>query len=141
MSASDGQTIYIPRDLFIWNEAVGRLLEDHVKYSAADLKNSRFVKTLQIHESVTVDGMISEMKKWSTASSVTNKESPTKEFTTSLAHMSEVYSFLYDKMVQNEEQRKKVCDAFLKNALVFVPFRSASTSCIKPQLNRVRATP
>lgn len=134
MSASDGQTIYIPRDLFIWNEAVGRLLEDHVKYSAADLKNSRFVKTLQIHESVTVDGMISEMKKWSTASSVTNKESPTKEFTTSLAHMSEVYSFLYDKMVQNEEQRKKVCDAFLKNALVFVPFRSASTSCIKPQL-------
>ena len=133
MSASDGQTIHIPRDLFIWNEAVGRLLEDHVKYTAAHLKNSRFVKTLQIHESITLDGMISEMKKWSTASSGTNKEAPTKEFTTSLAHMREVYSFLYDKMVQNEEQRKKVCDAFLKNALVFVPFRSASTSCIKPQ--------
>ena len=133
MSASDGQTIHIPRDLFIWNEAVGRLLEDHVKYTAAHLKNSRFVKTLQIHESITLDGMISEMKKWSTASSGTNKEAPTKEFTTSLAHMREVYSFLYDKMVQNEEQRKKVCDAFLKNALVFVPFRSALTSCIKPQ--------
>ena len=134
MSASDGQTIYIPRDLFIRNEAVHRLLEDHVKYSAADLRNKRFVETLQIHESINVDGMISEMKKWSTASSGTNKESPTKEFTTSLAHMSEVYSFLYDKMVQNEEQRRKVYDAFIKNALVFVPFRSASTSCIKPQL-------
>ena len=133
MSASVGQTIYLPRDLFIRSEEVGRLLDDHVKYSAADLKNSRFVDTLQIRETISVDVMIREMKKWSSASGETNKESPTKEFTTSLAHMSEVYSFLCDNMLQSDEQRRKVYDEFLKNALVFVPFPSVASSFVKPQ--------
>ena len=125
-------SLFIARDLFIRSEFVYGLLEDHVKYTAADLKNSAFISILRIRESISVDGMISEMKKWSTTQSGKSVEGrQSKEFTTSLAHMSEVYSFLLERMSQREEERKKISEAFLKNALIFVPRRYPESSSSK----------
>ena len=122
MSASGGEaSCFLPRDLFIRSELVYRLLEDHVKYTAADLKNTAFIGTLRIREAISVDGMISEMKKWSSASGESVEGGQSKEFTTSVAHMSEVYSFLFDKMSQSEDDRRKINEAFHRNALIFVP--------------------
>ena len=122
MSASGGEaSCFLPRDLFIKSELVNRVLEDHVKYTAVELKNTTFIGTLRIRDSVSVDGMISEMKKWSSASGESVEASLSKEFTTSVAHMSEVYSFLFDKMSQNEDERRKTNKDFHRNALIFVP--------------------
>ena len=68
MAASDGGIdLFLARDLFMQSRLVYELLEDHVKYVAADLKSHSFINTLRIRESVGVDGMINEMKQWSAA--------------------------------------------------------------------------
>lgn len=132
LSAGVGTNLFIPRDLFIRSDFVYGLLEDHVKYSAADLKNSAFISTLRIRESLSVDGMISEMKKWSNTQSGNSVEGlQSKEFTTSLEHMSKVYSFLFERMSQSEDERRKISEAFLKNALIFVPRRYPESSSSK----------
>ena len=128
--------MFLPRELFVRSDFVYRLLEDHVKYISADLKNIAFISALRIRESVNVDGMISEMKQWSAACAEAMDGSQPHEFTTSVAHMSRVYSFLLEKMSQNEEDRRKINDAFHKNALIFVPHRHADFSSGQLQLER-----
>ena len=119
------------------SEFVYQLLEDHVKYVAADLKSSVFINALHIRTSVNVDGMISEMKQWSAVCNEAMDGSQPQEFTTSIAHMSRVYLFLLEKMMQNEEDRQKIKDAFHKNALIFVPYRHPESSVSnQPQLAR-----
>ncbi|XP_078347983.1 uncharacterized protein LOC144633073 isoform X2 [Oculina patagonica] len=135
MAASTGGTnLFLPRDLFVWSDLVYQLLEDHVKFVAADLKSNAFISTLRIRESVNVDGMISEMKQWSASCSEAIDGSQPLEFTTSVAHMGTVYSFLFEKMSQNEEDRRKINDAFHKNALIFVPRRHPESSSQQHQL-------
>lgn len=137
MAASTGETnLFLPRDLFVWSDFVYQLLEDHVKYVAADLKSNAFISTLRIRESVNVDGMISEMRQWSAPCGESMDESQPHEFTTSIAHMSRVYFYLFEKMSQNEEDRRKINDAFHKNALIFVPHRHPESSSQQPQLAR-----
>ena len=136
MSASDGVTSCFSRDLFMRSESVYRLLENHVKYTAADLKNNAFISALRIRESISVDSMISEMRKWSAASGKSEEGSQSREFSTSVAHMTEVYSFLYQKMVQCKEERRKINDAFHKNALIFVPFCYLESFSKQPQAMR-----
>ena len=137
MSATTrGKNLHLPRDLFLQSEAVYQLLEDHVKYVAADLKSPTFIRALRLRESVGVDGMINEMKKWSGGCNERMDEKQRKEFTTSVAHMSRVYSFLLEKMTQSEEERKKINEAFLKNALIFVPHRCLESSFSQPQSAR-----
>ena len=134
MSARGEMTsCFIPRDLFMWSEPIHRLLEDHVKYTAADLKNSAFIHALRIRESISVDGMISEMKKWSNASGESVQGSQSEEFITSVAHMSEVYSFLLQRMSKSEEEEKRIKEAFRKNALIFVPNGSPKPSSKQSQ--------
>ena len=58
-----------------------------------------------------------------------------KEFTTSVAHMSRVYSFLLEKTNHSEVERRKICEAFLKNEMIFVPHRPPS----QPQSTRQSA--
>lgn len=117
----------------MWSEPIHRLLEDHVKYTAADLKNSAFIHALRIRESISVDGMISEMKKWSNASGESVQGSQSEEFITSVAHMSEVYSFLLQRMSKSEEEEKRIKEAFRKNALIFVPSGSPKPSSKQSQ--------
>ena len=136
---TEGIDLFLPRDLFMQSPLVYQLLEDHVNYIAADLKNSAFISTLRIRESVGVDGMINEMKQWSAACGVTVDGSQPRDFTTSVAHMIRVYSFLCEKMVQNGEDRRKVNDAFHKNALIFVPHRYPDSSINQDQ--RMRKSP
>ena len=133
------KNLYLPRDLFVQSEAVYQLLEDHVKYVAADLKSPTFIRALRLRESVGVDGMINEMKKWSGCCGEMTYEKQRKEFTTSVAHMGRVYSFLLEKMNQSEEERKKINEAFLKNALIFVPHRYLESSSSQPQRARQSA--
>lgn len=123
-----GIDLFLPRDLFMQIPLVYQLLEDHVKYIAADLKSNAFISTLRIRESVGVDGMINEMNQWSAACGETVDGSQPRDFTTSVAHMSRVYSFLSEKMAQNGEDRRKINDAFHKNALIFVPHRYPDSS-------------
>ena len=134
MAASDGGIdLFLARDLFMQSRLVYELLEDHVKYVAADLKSHSFISTLRIRESVSVDGMISEMKQWSAACGETVDGSQPRDFTTSVAHMSKVYSFLYEKMTENDEDRRKINDAFHKNALIFVSHRYPDSSSNQDQ--------
>lgn len=130
MSAcGEALNFFMPRDLFMRSENVKRLLEDHVKYTAADLKNSAFINVLRIRESISVDGIISEMKKWSSVQLGDALEGvQSKVFTTSLAHMREVYSFFFERMSHREDERKKINEAFLKNALIFVPHHYQDSS-------------
>ena len=112
---------------------VYQLLEDHVKYIAADLKSIAFISTLRIRESISVDGMIGEMKLWSAACEEVMDGSQPRDFTTSIAHMSRVYFFLLEKMFQNEEDRRKIHEAFHKNALIFFPHRYLESSSDQTQ--------
>ncbi|XP_022793492.1 uncharacterized protein LOC111332406 isoform X4 [Stylophora pistillata] len=116
-----GTNLYLPRDLFAKTDALYHLLEDHVNYVAADLKSPSLVSALGIRQSIGVDGMISEMRKWSDGCDKQTDGNRRKYFTTSFAHIIRVYSFLFEKMSQSDEERKKIFDAFLKNALIFVP--------------------
>lgn len=140
MAASgEGIGLFLPRDLFMQSPLVYQLLEDHVKYVAADLKSHSFVSTLLIRESVGVDGMINEMKQWSAACGETVDGSQPRDFTTTVAHMSRVYSFLFEKMTQSDKDKRKVNDAFHKNALIFVPHRYPDSSTKQDQ--RMRKSP
>ena len=134
-----GIDLFLPRDLFMQSPFIYRLLEDHVKYIAADLKNNAFISTLRIRESVGVDGMINEMKQWSAACGETVDGSQPRDFITSVAHMIAVYTFLSEKMAQNGEERRKVDDAFHKNALIFVPRLYPDSSINQDQ--RMRKSP
>ena len=129
----DGTDLFLPRDLFRWSSFVSELLEDHVKYIAADLKSSAFISTLRIRETVGVDVMISEMIQWSVAGGATVDGSQPKDFTTSVNHMSRVYSFLSEKMAQNDQDKRKINDAFHKNPLIFVPHRYPDSSTNQDQ--------
>lgn len=120
-ASAGGIDLFLPRDLFVQSQCVYQLLEGHVKYIAADLKSNAFISTLRIRESIGVDGMINEMKQWSAACGETIDGKKPRDFATSVAHMSRVYSFLYAKMAQSDEDRRKINDAFHKNALIFVP--------------------
>ena len=124
-STAGGKDFHLPRDLFVQSEHVCQLLENHVKYVKADLKSSSFIKTLRIRENVGVDGLINEMKKWSGGGCERMDGNQRKEFTTSVAHMSKVYSFLL-KVNQSGEERMKIHEAFLKNEMIFVPHRTSS---------------
>lgn len=129
MAARDeGIDLFLPSELFRQSSDVYELLEDHVKYVAADLKSSAFISTLHIRESVGVDGMISEMKQWSAACGATVDGSQPRDFTTSVNHMSRVYSFLSEKMAQNDQDGRKISGAFRKNPLIFVPHRYPDSS-------------
>ena len=125
-STAGGKDFHLPRDLFLQSEYVFQLLENHVKYVKADLKSSSFIKTLRIRENVGVDGLINEMKKWSGGGCERMDGNQRKEFTTSVAHMSRVYSFLLKEMSQSAEERMKIHEAFLKNEMIFVPHRPSS---------------
>ena len=125
-STAGGKDFHLPRDLFVQSEYVFQLLENHVKYVKADLKSSSFIKTLRIRENVGVDGLINEMKKWSGGGCERMDGNQRKEFTTSVAHMSRVYSFLLKEMSQSAEERMKIHEAFLKNEMIFVPHRPSS---------------
>ena len=125
-STAGGKDFHLPRDLFVQSEYVFQLLENHVKYVAADLKSSSFIETLRIRENVGVDGLINEMKKWSGGGCERMDGNQRKEFTTSVAHMSRVYFFLLEKMNQSGVERMKIHEAFLKNEMIFVPHRSPS---------------
>ena len=125
-STAGGKDFHLPRDLFVRSEHVYQLLENHVKYVAADLKSSSFIETLRIRENVGVDGLINEMKKWSGGGCERMDGNQRKEFTTSVAHMSRVYSFLLKEMSQSAEERMKIHEAFLKNEMIFVPHRPSS---------------
>ena len=124
-STAGGKDFHLPRDLFVRSELVYQLLENHVNYVAADLKSSSFIETLRIRENVGVDGLINEMKKWSGCGCERMDGNQRKEFTTSVAHMSKVYSFLL-KVNQSGEERMKIHEAFLKNEMIFVPHRTSS---------------
>ena len=125
-STAGGKDFHLPRDLFVRSELVYKLLRNHVKYVAADLKNLSFIETLRIREKVGVDGLINEMKKWSGGGCERMDGNQRKEFTTSVAHMSRVYFFLLEKMNQSGVERMKIHEAFLKNEMIFVPHRSPS---------------
>lgn len=134
-----GIDLFLPRDLFMQSSLVYQLLEDHVKYIAADLQSNAFISTLRIRELVGVDGMINEMKQWSAACGETVDGGQPRDFTTSVAHMSRVYFFLSEKMAQNGEDRRKIDDAFHNNALIFVPRRYPDPSMNQDQ--RIRKSP
>ena len=138
-SRAEAVDLFLPRDLFVPSPFVYGLLEDHVKYIAADLKSDAFISTLCIRESVGVDGMIREMKQWSAACGETVDGSQPRDFTTSVDHMTRVYMFLSEKMAQNDEDRRKINDAFHKNALIFVPHRYPDSSTHQDQ--RIRKSP
>lgn len=138
-ASAGGIDLFFPRDLFMQSPLVYKLLEDHVKYVAADLKSHSFISILRIRESVGVDGMINKMKQWSAACGETVDRSQPRDFTTSVAHMSRVYSFLSEKMTQSDEDKRKVNDAFHKNALIFVPHRYPDSSTSQDQ--RMRKSP
>ena len=124
MSArGEAKRLYIPKDLFIWSELLHKLLEDHVKYAAAYLKNESFKSMLHIRESINVDVLLSEMMRWSQCaqSGESAEKGPSQEFTTSLSHMSEVYSFLSWRMSESEHDKRQITEVFRKNALIFVP--------------------
>ena len=134
MSAKGVDTAFFaPKDLYMDNDFVSKLLEGHVYYASADLKSDRFRSLLGIHEYVSVDELLREMKKWSSAQSggesVGAKKS--QEFTTSVAHMSEVYSYLFSRMLQNEDEKRQISDFFEKNALIFVPDPNVESSVSK----------
>lgn len=124
MSARGVDTAFFaPKDLYMDNTLVSKLLEDHVYYASADLKSDGFRSILGIHESISVDELLREVEKWSSpqsgAESLGAKKS--QEFTTSVAHMSEVYFYLFSRMLQNEDDKRKISDFFEKSALIFVP--------------------
>ncbi|XP_068725664.1 uncharacterized protein [Montipora capricornis] len=124
MSArGEAKRLYIPKDLFIWSELLHKLLEDHVKYAAAYLKNESFKSILHIRESINVDVLLSEMMRWSQCaqSGESAEKGPSQEFTTSVSHMSEVYSFLSWRMSESEHDKRQITEVFRKNALIFVP--------------------
>ncbi|XP_068715873.1 uncharacterized protein [Montipora foliosa] len=123
MSASGvSKRLFIPKDLFVRSDFVYKLLEEHVRYASADLKSDAFRSILRIRESLSVDGLISEMKSWASAQSeeAVEKRQP-QGFMTSVAHMSEVYSFLSWRMSQSEDEKMQITEAFRKNALIFLP--------------------
>ena len=122
-STVEGTNLYLPSDLFVKADAVYHLLGDHVNYVSADLKSPSFVSALGIRKSIGVDGMINELRRWSDGCDKKMDRNRRKDFKTSIAHMSRVYSFLSEKMSQSDEERKKITEAFLQNALIFVPHR------------------
>ena len=134
-STTGGKDFHLPRDLFVQSEIVYQLLENHVKYVAADLKSLAFKEILRIRENVDVDWLMNEMKKWSGGGCQRMDGNQRKEFTTSVAHMSRVYSFLLEKTNHSEVERRKICEAFLKNEMIFVPHRPPS----QPQSTRQSA--
>lgn len=122
MSASGVSKLFVPKDLFMQSDDVYKLLEEHVRYASADLKSVAFRSILRIRESLSVDGLITEMKSWASAQSEEAVEKKQRQgFMTSVAHMSEVYSFLSWRMSQNEVEKMQITEAFRKNALIFVP--------------------
>lgn len=122
-STVEGTNLSLPSDLFVKADAVYHLLGDHVNYVSADLKSPSFVRALGIRKSIGVDGMINELRRWSDVCDKKMDRNRGKDFKTSIAHMSRVYSFLSEKMSQSDEERKKITEAFLQNALIFVPHR------------------
>ena len=110
-----------PKELFMRTDSVYELLEDHVQYVAADLKNQAFCSTLGIRESVDVETLLGEMTQWSCTAGTGSEGDQENVFTTSVGHMNKVYSFLFERLHQNAADKERVQDAFHKNTLIFIP--------------------
>jgi len=98
-------------------QEVRRLLHVHVPYVKADLRSSGFRKHLRIQESVTRKKLLEYLMSWSSAL----QEDDDEDFTTSLDHMSAVYSFLLGQGRPDEMEFFQEEFADCEDPLIFVP--------------------
>ena len=103
------------RDLFDRTKAVGHLLDCHVPYIGVELKNPKLLEILQVKCRIDADEMIQFLLKWSQESSKSNAP-----FCASVAHMREVYLFLYRQILQGSVEEQSITDCFSNN-VIFVP--------------------
>ena len=87
--------LYKGRELFDRSRANQRLLNCHVPYVACEIKNPQLLELLQVRCQVGVDEMVCFLQEWAKAAS-----SPGAQFKASVAHMTEVYLFLYQQSQQ-----------------------------------------
>ena len=127
-TADKSSRSFVPKELFLYTEEVSRLLHKHVRYTDWTVRSNNFKEALGFKSSVNLDTLMEELKTWATSSGGRSGESLCNEFTTSLAHMKEVYSFLYKRCTQSQDEKKRICEAFQNKPLVFVPHTKMHSS-------------
>ena len=131
--------LYRGCDLFDGSKANQRLLDCHVPYIPSEIKNSALVELLQIKTHISAHELIGFLQEWSKAST-----DPAVHFQASIAHMTEVYIFLYRQMYQEAMGDESIKDRFSsgEHNLIFVPDRynksSGSSEHVTGQFYSVR---
>ena len=110
--------LYRGRDLFDSSKSIQKLLDCHIPYIAAGLKNPKLLEMLQIRCHVSAQEVIGFLQEWSKMST-----NPATEFRASIAHMTEVYIFLHRQMYQEAMGNESIKDELTsgEHGLLFVP--------------------
>ena len=113
--------LYRGRELFDRSKANQRLLDCHVPYVASEVRNSHLLELLQVRCQVSAEEMVGFLQEWSAAASA-----PGAGFRASIAHMTEVYLFLYQQsqqMYSKGQGGESIIDRLLSaaQAPIFVP--------------------
>ncbi len=121
--------LYQGRELFDDAPMLHNLLNLHVPYLGATIRNSNLVQELQIVSSVSATEMIEFLQKWS---QISKQGTP---FFASIDHMRKVYLYLKREWDQQQLEGAttggSIKDNILGNALIFVPDQV-------PQRNSIR---
>ena len=113
--------LYRGQELFDKSKANLRLLDCHVPYLACEIKNPHLLEVLKVKCQVNVDEMVGFLQEWAKAASA-----PGARFRASIAHMIEVYLFLYhqsQQMYHRGQTGRSIVDRLSSGDLnpIFVP--------------------
>uniref|UniRef100_A0A3B4B300 HTH OST-type domain-containing protein n=1 Tax=Periophthalmus magnuspinnatus TaxID=409849 RepID=A0A3B4B300_9GOBI len=87
-----------PSSVYVSSEEIRRLLGTHVWY--VDIQPSDFTRALGMRNTVTVESLISYLKEWCMGTQAEGEEPEGLEFTSTVEHIHNVYSYLHKNCSQ-----------------------------------------
>ena len=97
---------------------VTQLLQRHVLYLHANIKNADMLSWLGIRSQVTASSLLTALKQWSQQDS----------FNTNLLHMSQVYERLSREMASDAAIAAAACTAFTAHSLIWLPAKVSAAA-------------
>ncbi|XP_015211657.2 uncharacterized protein [Lepisosteus oculatus] len=112
-----------PSKVYLYSPGVFSLLGVHVNY--VDMSPSEFTNSIGMKHSVSIEEVITHLKSWCTKKSGgSSEEIEGADFTTSVQHLHNVYTYLYENC--NPTQLK---DLFLHTPAVFIAYERTEEMC------------
>ncbi|XP_055006163.1 uncharacterized protein wu:fj29h11 isoform X2 [Boleophthalmus pectinirostris] len=98
-SGQEQRSFLCPSSVYLSSEEIRGLLGTHVWY--VDIQPSEFTRALGMRNTVTVDSLISYLKEWCGGAQAEGEEPEGSEFTSTVEHIHNVYSYLYKNCSQS----------------------------------------